>query len=672
MMAIMDAGTPDRHPFSLDVYNAIPRVGGLLLSPDGQRLVLSVQMLSPDGTRFVTSLWELAADSSSEPRRLTYSEKGEGSAAFLPDSSLVFSSARPDPTVKDDEGQGRLWRLPAGRGEAEPLLSVPGGVSGVTAARSASTIALGLSRFPSAADLEQDAARAKQRKQAGTSAILFETYPIRYWDHDLGPRQPRLGRLDLDAGTPLEDVVPDAFDELLEASVALSPDGRTVVTTWTRSVGRGFRETDLVAIDASGRRTIASGDADFGAPAISPDGRWVAAVRERRGTPQLATDMTLWLIDLKSGEERDLTPTVDLWPGAPVWAPDSRFVYFVADEKGHAPVFRVELESGKVDRLTSYGAFSSVCPAPDGTALFALRSSYAAIPEVVRIELDGERKVRVLPTPGAPVDLPGVVEEVTATADDGTPIRAWLVRPRDASAENPAPTLLWIHGGPLSSWNAWSWRWCPHLMVERGYAVLLPDPALSTGYGHAFVQRAWGSWGSRAYTDLMAITDEALKRDDLDASRTAAMGGSFGGYMSNWVAGHTDRFKAIVTHASLWALDQFHGTTDMGTYWESQLGDPYEEGSRWLENSPRRQLSAIRTPMLVIHGLQDYRVPVGEALRLWTDLVRHHVPAKFLYFTDENHWILKPGNARVWYDTVLAFVDHHVRGRDWDRPDLLG
>jgi dipeptidyl aminopeptidase/acylaminoacyl peptidase len=169
----------------------------------------------------------------------------------------------------------------------------------------------------------------------------------------------------------------------------------------------------------------------------------------------------------------------------------------------------------------------------------------------------------------------------------------------------------------------------------------------------------------------MAITDAALCRDDLDGSRTAAMGGSFGGYMANWIAGHTDRFQAIVSHAGLWSLEQFHGTTDMGSWWEHQLGDPYADPGRYVANSPRTAIEHVRTPMLVIHGLRDYRVPVGEALRLWTDLQRHGVAAQYLSFPDENHWILKPGNSRVWYETVLAFLAHHVLGEEWKRPELL-
>ena len=171
--------------------------------------------------------------------------------------------------------------------------------------------------------------------------------------------------------------------------------------------------------------------------------------------------------------------------------------------------------------------------------------------------------------------------------------------------------------------------------------------------------------------DVMTAIDDALERPDLDASRTALMGGSFGGYMANWVAGHTDRFRAIVTHASLWDLRGFHGTSDTGAEWEFEMGDPYRDPSRYIRESPSEHIAEIRTPMLVIHGEQDFRVPVSEALRLWTDLRRHGVAAKFLYFPDENHWILKPQNARLWYATVLAFLDEHVLGKGFERPALL-
>ncbi len=230
--------------------------------------------------------------------------------------------------------------------------------------------------------------------------------------------------------------------------------------------------------------------------------------------------------------------------------------------------------------------------APDGT-VYGVRASYAYPGEVVRI--DGDSVTR-LPNPVERPELPGTLVEVETTSADGVRIRGWLALPHGASPEKPAPLLLWIHGGPLSSWNAWSWRWTPWAMVAQGYAVLLPDPALSTGYGQDFIQRGWGSWGDAPYTDLMAITDAVEARDD-------------------------------------------------------------------------------------IHGDKDYRVPIGEGLRLWWELLsksglpadeKGQSPHRFLYFPDENHWILQPQHALVWYEVVLGFIGEHVHGRTPTLPATLG
>ncbi|MFL6095213.1 MAG: alpha/beta hydrolase family protein, partial [Blastococcus sp.] len=340
--------------------------------------------------------------------------------------------------------------------------------------------------------------------------------------------------------------------------------------------------------------------------------------------------------------------------------------------QGRGPVFRVDVTSGETRRLSASGTFHDPNPSPDGRFVYALRALIEAPPHATRLDVSvDDQDPAVLPTPGHPLELPSRVAEVNATTDDGTPVRSWLVLPEGASAEQPAPLVVFIHGGPLSSWNDWHWRWCPHLLAERGYAVLLPDPALSTGYGQAFVQRGWGRWGFEPYTDLMTLVEAAADRDDIDGSRTAAMGGSFGGYMANWVAGHTDRFSCIVTHASLWSLNQFHATTDDVAWLEYEFGDPWADDSQWRDNSPHLHLEKIRTPMLVTHGEDDDRVPIGEALRLYTDLRRYGVESKFLLFPDENHWVLKPNNSRVWYETVFAWLDHYLLGKEFTKPGLL-
>ena len=287
-----------------------------------------------------------------------------------------------------------------------------------------------------------------------------------------------------------------------------------------------------------------------------------------------------------NGNQRTVAEDWDRWPESVTWARDGAALIVTADQAGCRPVFRIGLADPDVIQVTSDDyAYTDVVAAPNGT-LFALRSSYAAPPHPVRIDADGA--VTELPCAPRP-QLPGTLTELTAHGPDNTVVRSTLVLP---DGEAPAPLLLWVHGGPLSSWNCWSWRWNPWLLAAKGYAVLLPDPALSTGYGQEFIQRGWGSWGGAPFEDLMTATDAACAHPRVDSQRTAAMGGSFGGYMVNWIAGHTDRFDAIVTHASLWALDQFGATTDHSYYWLREMTPEMAQA-----NSPHRFVSDIRTPM---------------------------------------------------------------------------
>ncbi|WP_129668892.1 alpha/beta hydrolase family protein [Phytoactinopolyspora endophytica] len=673
-------------PFhDLETYIALPRAGGLTLSPDGGRLVTSVATLSPDKTKYVTALWEIDPSGGRPARRLTRSATGESGAAFLPDGSLLFCSARPDPSSKDEDEAPMLWLLPADGGEARVVAKRPGGVGGVLVARESGTVLTASSTFPSATDTASEEATRKERKEKKISAILHESYPVRYWDSDLGPDLTRLfvGELEsgddplADAAVQLRDLTPDAGRALERASYDISPDGSTVVSTWNVP-GRGSYRQALVALDvATGdRRVLAEGSSyEYSAPRISPDGRSVAAIRERDTASDDPGDRTLVVISLADGVVSELAGGWDRWPAStPQWMPDSSALLVVADENGRAPIFRVDVADGRVTRLTADDyAYSDVSVSPDGHQVYAMRTSYLEPMTAVRLAADvADQQSTPLPGPAPALKLPGRLDEVETFTEDGVRVRGWLALPEDASPTNPAPFLLWIHGGPLSSWNSWSWRWNPWITVAQGYAVLLPDPALSTGYGLDFIRRGWGAWGDAPFTDLMAITDATVAREDIDHNRTAAMGGSFGGYMANWVAGHTDRFDAIVTHASLWDLDSFGPTTDAAWYWMREMTPEMTAA-----HSPHHSADAIETPMLVIHGDKDYRVPIGEALRLWFELARQAtnddggIPHRFLYFPDENHWVLTPQHAIVWYQTVLAFLAHHVLGKDWETPPLL-
>ena len=692
-------GTPPATPFhDIDHYLAIPRVSGLTLSPDGKRLVTTVSTLNGKGTEFVTALWEIDPTGQGHARRITRSSKGEAGAAFAANGDLYFTSSRPDPESADPDADpvNALWLLPADGGEARVVHSRAGGISSVMAAKNADAIFVNAEVLAGSSNEENDEERRKARKDNKVSAILHSGYPIRYWDADLGPGEPRLFAVEpgeekeagkpttVDSPTPLKlrNLTPGVGGSLREAKTVVSPDGKTIYTSLTKALAKADSREVLAAVDvATGTVKVLldrEGMSYFPGP-VSPDNRTLVVESESDTTPTQAPQVKLHLLDVSGSETTDLEPLAhqwDRWATVLAWLPQGNAILVKADDDGASPLFRIDVADGRVTRVTKdAAAYSDVVVSPDGTAAYALRSSYEFPPEAVRIDLASGDVVRLQ----APAERPrykGRLERVETTAEDGSRVPAYLALPEEASDNNPAPLLLWIHGGPLGSWNAWTWRWNPWLLVAKGYAVLLPDPALSTGYGQEFIQRGWGEWGKKPFSDLMAITDAVVERADIDETRTAAMGGSFGGYMANWVAGQTDRFKAIVTHASLWALDQFGPTTDAAQYWLKEMTVEMA-----MENSPHLNVRNIRTPMLVIHGDKDYRVPIGEGLRLWYELLSSsqlpaddngQSPHRFLYFPDENHWVLQPQHAKVWYGVVEHFLAKQVLGEDVALPEELG
>lgn len=705
-------------PFaSLTDYIALPRVEGIALSPDGATAVLTVAALKKDGTGYERALWAVPATGGGTPRRLTRSAKGEAGAAFTASGDILFVSARPDSEGDADDESGQLWLLPAAGGEARPVTRLAGGVDGIAATAEASdVVVLSASLLPAADTLESEAALRARRKEKKVSAILHDAYPVRFWDHDLGPAEPHLLAVDTGAlqdtiaaavaesaaeeeeqadaaagdgtATPASpadkpypatlprprDLTPRPGRSADHAEAALTPDGATLIVSLEQREQRAGRRI-IVAIDAATgeRRTLFDEiGVDYEMPAVSHDGTRIAYLRTVKSTPDAPTDYEVWTAGIDGSGARRVVADWDRWASSLTFDAGDAALIATADDDGRGPVWRLPLDGGSAQKLTADDfAYSNVAVDRRTGDLVALRSSWVVPPHPVRIARGGE--VIPLATPAAAPDAPGSITEVETTAEDGARVRGWLLLPDGASADAPAPLLLWIHGGPLNSWNAWSWRWAPLLAVARGYAVLLPDPALSTGYGLDFIARGWNSWGGKPYTDLLSITAAVESRDDIDQTRTAAMGGSFGGYMANWVAGHTDRFRAIVTHASLWALDQFAGTTDNSEYWQRIF-----TSEAMAENSPHRFVRDIRTPLLVVHGDKDYRVPLGESLRLWSDLAEHHadedgrMPHRFLYFPDENHWVLKPQHAVIWYETVFAFLAEQLEGEEFQRPELLG
>lgn len=657
-----------------EAFVAMRRVTGLVASSDGARVVVTCQEPDRDGARYATSLWSVDPLGDRDASRLTWSEKGETGPAFLPNGDLLFVSARPHPDQIEEDSA--LWLLPL-TGEPTVFATTPGGLAGPVVAASSGTIVATGSRLPGSRDPDDDKSAREDRRKKKITAIVHDGFPIRHWDHELDDSEPRLfGIADGDGELrDAIDLISEAHEELLDADFSITADGSLVATTWRRRRPGGRLPYSLAILDMATRqvRVLAeSDDADFTTPTIAPAGTRVAVIETTDGDYDHPMTYAVRVFELEGGASRAVD-TGDLYPTELAWSADSKTLFVAGDLHGRGAVATWSDGEATVRVRVDDAAYSCLAPVSSG-ALFALRSTIDAPPHPVRITLAGDgATVLPLRSPAPSPELPGRLERITVTAPDGASVGGWLClpgapgSPGAASADAPVPLQLWIHGGPFGSYNSWSWRWCPWVAVARGYAILLPDPGLSTGYGHGWIARGWPHRAGVVWADVEAMLDAVVARPDIDGARTACLGASFGGYMTNWVAGHTGRFKAIVTHAGLWALDQQHTTTD-GAAWKTRLFEtPAEHPDWYAENSPHNFVDRIVTPMLVVHGNRDYRVPISEALRLWWDLVSHFdgdpadLPHRFLQFTGENHWILTPGNAAVWWRTVQGFVEEHVK-----------
>lgn len=679
------ATTAPADPAPTPAFTDFSDVEGLLRLPrlasltalQGGRVVAAIQEADEHGARTPSALWELDPTGTEPARRLTRSEKGESGPRPGPDGSVLFTSARPDPDGDSFEDEPGIWRLPAS-GEAELVAAAPGGLELLAVADDGTMLAA--TQVLPGGTLEDDAERRSARKDAKRTTIWHTGMPIRQWDHEVGDQERHL--LLVSPAGKLADLTPGAGTvALTSASADLSPDAQTVATSWTRRAAGGETRSDLMLLDVgSGERTVlleADDEAQYSSPSFSPDGNRLALLRSTLSTPADTSYDRLEIHTLAvagqdggdhagdgivstghvTAELGDLTLT-DL-----DWA-DATTLLVAGDLHSSGAVLAIDASTGTSRALAGDGVFSSLSAAEDGT-VHALRSDVGTPPRPVRIAADGT--IAELPAPGAVGALPGTLEWVS-TDVDGIEVGGWLCVPASASAAEPAPVMLWIHGGPHGSYNAWSWRWCPWFAVEAGWAVLMPDPAMSTGYGDAGLNRGWPRRPDVVFRECETLLDAVLERRELDGSRTAMLGASFGGFMANWIAGHTDRFDAIVSHAGLWALPQQHRTTDAAASKMRVHGHEDEVPDWYRAFSPHHEVDAITTPMLITHGNRDYRVPVSEALRLWWDLVStwdgapEDLPHRFLQLTSENHWVLTPSNAVVWNRAVLAFCEQHVLG----------
>lgn len=629
------------------------RVAEVVAAPDGPWLAASVARLDDDDAGYVHDLWRVPFDGS--PTRLTSGPWNDRSPRFG-EAGLFFLSNRPaGKTAEEGEtDRAQVWLLPREGGEPRRITDEPLGVAKMVTA--GGRLVLLASVLPGVAP-EVQRETAIGRAKRGPSALRYRAMPVRHWDHWEPEAEPHLIVLD-DEGR--RDLTPDIGRALRpDPSLSLSADGAILVVQVS-----GIDPEDRVRSTWPRRFDLRTGESVDLAPnyrgshegiLVSPSGRRVVALRSSR--PADGSFGHRELVVYEGDGERVVAGQWDRWPYPQAFLDEDRLLVRF-DEGGEVRVAVVDLRTERVELVEVAGSHECLRVAPDGTVV-GVAHSLDQPPRPFRLE--GAERAWLSDLSGwSAAEREGwSVDRFTTRASDGASIDTRLVKP---DGPGPHPTVLWIHGGPISHFgDQWHWRWNPLVLVRAGYAVALPNARGSTGYGARFVEGIWGNqWGAQCFDDLMRVTDELAARDDVAADRMAAMGGSFGGYMTNWIGGHTDRFAALVTHASVFDFRSFYGTTDLPAYWAL-----HNASTPWRGDidrySPHTGAPRWKTPTLILHGERDYRVPIGEALALFEALQLHGVPSELVVFPDENHWITKPRNIRAWYDAVLEFLGDHLK-----------
>ncbi len=644
-----------------------PRMVGLAAGRTGDP-VLTVNTLNKDGAKWRPRLWALPAGQEGKAYPLTAPESG-ASVLTITDEGHIYLTLGKDVDEAESKSLKAVYRLPD-HGEPELVFTWPGGVEQLEVRDRDGEPRYIFTAKAHRGTLEEQAKILDERESSGVSGVLYTEFPTRFWDHDLGTGVRALFVKDGEAeATRLP--LPGGPRAII-SGFTVNPAGTLAAVTMQTKV-RGIHERySTWLVDLAGQtepRLIAEATDthDFSAGAFTPDGQGLALSVVRRWLPGQSIAVQANHYDLETGRMTELSRDIDRWAGEIVWLDSTRYA-FVTDHLGATAIFTGSV-GGSTSPLVDDGATHFSALAYNEGALVALADSHQHSAYPVRID-PASGQVSRIPAPCDELAAPGRLQRFTTTAEDGTEITSFLALP-EGDAEAPRPLVVFAHGGPWGSWNSWTYRWNPWVFTEAGYAVLLPDPAISTGYGQHMLDRGGDDLGGTPYTDIMQVVEEVSKRPDIDGDNAAFTGGSYGGFMTNWVAGRAGtRFKCYVTHASIWDYGTMYFLSDNGMWHEWKI----EHGGEGHTISPCHTAAEIAAPMLVIHGDKDYRVPIGQAHHLWADLQRHSpdLGHKYLYFPDEGHWILKPGNSRLWYRVFTAWLNQHLLGQDFQAPEILG
>jgi dipeptidyl aminopeptidase/acylaminoacyl peptidase len=669
-------------PFSVQDMVRMERISDAAVAPDGRRVVYTQRTTDMEANKGRTSLWMLdTGKRGATPLRLTDSGPNSNSAEWSKDGKFIYFLANRSGTMQ-------VWRISSvGTGprgdtpvpDSIQVTNLPLDVGSFRVSPKADRILVSVEVFLDCADLPCTKNRLDAAAHASATGVLHKQLFIRHWDSWSDGRRSQVFALGLNdsgvaQGAPVNltggigDVPGKPFGGREDYS--FSPDGAQVAFSVRGTQGESWSTNfDVYQVSADGgappKNLTADNPASDAQPAFSPDGSQLAYLAMDR--PGFEADrFHLVLLNLQSGARRALTQSWDRSIGSFAWSRDAKTLFATADHLGQRPLWAVDVASGRASAITGAGEVEGFSVGV--SKVFYTASNLGSPADLYSISFTGGKPTQWTHLNQALMEQRkfGEYQQFSFPGWNNENVFGYVIKPVDFKSDRKYPVAFLIHGGPQGSFgNAWSWRWNPQAFAGAGFAVVMVDFHGSTGYGQAFTDSISGDWGGKPLEDLKLGLEAALKANPwLDGEHACALGGSYGGFMINWIAGQwPDRFKCLVSHDGIFDNRAMYYSTEELWFPEHEFSGPeYQNPGSYAKFNPIDHVAKWKTPTLVVHGQQDYRVPDTQGLSVFTALQRRGIPSELLYFPNENHWVLKPADSIEWYDTVLAWLNR------WARP----
>ena len=671
LVAVLAAAAPAKHAYTVQDQVAMKRLGDFDVSPDGSKVVYTLRTTDLEANKGRTDLWLVNADGTNS-RQLTSHPEADSDARWAPDGKSIFF-------ISTRSGSSQVWRIQLDGGEPQQVTKLAVDVNAFRVTRDGSTIVFATDVFPDCDTIECTTKRLDEQSKKKSSGKIYDQLFIRHWDSWADGRRSHLFAIPVAGGTAVDlmkkmnaDSPSKPFGGAEEFSV--SPDGKSVVFT-ARDVGREeawSTNLDLFVSPLDGKtapKKLTTSQATDTAPLFSPDGKQLAYLAMAR--PGFEADKLSVMVRVGvDGKDRNLSTEAawDRSPSSIFWSADGKTLYAVAEDVGNSGLFAFDVASGKV-RTIRTGKGNLAAAAISQQSFVASIDTLTAPTDLHLVSADG---TTAKPITQVNADtLPGIkfgdYEQFSFAGANDEKVYGFIVKPVDFDAKKKYPLAFLIHGGPQGSFgDHFHYRWNPQTYAGHGYVAVMIDFHGSTGYGQAFTDAISGDWGGKPLQDLQKGYAAAVQKYSfIDKSRACALGASYGGFMVNYIAGKWQQpFKCLVSHDG--NLDEAMAYYDTEELWFPEWehgGLPWEKPEGYQKANPIDGVKDWKLPMLVIHGGRDYRVVDTQGMATFTALQRRGIPSKFLYFPDENHWVLKPANSVLWHETVLGWLDQWTKAK---------